>query len=269
MGRKRNRETGTKGTVPGCPRGHTLERRTADGDYECDVCGVDLPEGLCFFGCGPCDYSVCGGCYVKMATTGLSVEQDSTAAAAAEPATSRIDPDVAELCDHYHIEDRVMLKLNEALKARKATFGDDIIKLWDELKTARSPAGLLMSKIRQMEDGTFIGKVEPTKDVKRLTEKYRLDEDARTKLADFVSKRPRTAKEDIAEIERRLETSGRPSATVMTMIVKLQRGEKLPEAVPANHRDQDVDLFKRRSHMDGERDCRRERHRSRSRGGRR
>mmetsp|Transcript_41637 Transcript_41637/g.130019 ORF Transcript_41637/g.130019 Transcript_41637/m.130019 type:complete len:268 (-) Transcript_41637:157-960(-) len=265
MGRKRNRETGTKGSVPVCPGGHALERRTADGDYECDACGIDLSAGLCYFGCGPCDYSVCGGCYVKMATTGLEDDQDGAAPAAANNGSDRIDPDVAELCDHYDIEDRVMLKLNEAMSKRQATFEGDIGKLWDELKTARSPAGLLMSKIRQMEEGTFIGRVEPPKELKRLIEKYRLDEDARTKLADFLSKRPSTAKEDFAEIERRLESSGRPSATVMTMIVKLQRGERLPDSVLPNHRDQDVDLFKRRSsRADGDRD--RERPRSRSRG---
>merc|ERR1711908_167422 len=50
---------------------------------------------------------------------------------------------------------------------------------------------------------------------------------------------PGTAKEDIFEIERRLETSGRPSAVVMTMIVALQKGTKLPEMRTgvAPHRD--------------------------------
>merc|ERR1719194_364145 len=90
-----------------------------------------------------------------------------------------------------------------------------------------------------MKEGTFVGKVEPPPEVKRVIDKYRLDEDARTKLTDFICKRPGTAKEDIFEIERRLETSGRPSAVVMTMIVALQNGTKLPEMRTgvAPHRD--------------------------------
>merc|ERR1719161_1054714 len=89
-----------------------------------------------------------------------------------------------------------------------------------------------------MKEGTFVGKVEPPADVKRVIDKYRLDEDARNKLTDFILKRPNTAKEDLWEIERRLENSGRPSAVVMTMIVALQKGTKLPEMrVAAAHRD--------------------------------
>merc|ERR1719215_703612 len=95
-----------------------------------------------------------------------------------------------------------------------------------------------MAKIRQMQDGTFVGKVKPPKDVQRLIEKYRLDNDARNKLAGFICSRPSSAKDDLFEIERRLETSGNPSATVMMMMVKLHRGEKLPEPLRGTpHRD--------------------------------
>merc|ERR1712125_100873 len=119
--------------------------------------------------------------------------------------------------------------LNAQIKLRQSTKRKDIEKLWDELKTARSPAGFLMAKIKQMQDGTFVGKQPPPKEVQRIIDKYRLDNDARTKRADFILKRPTTAENDLYEIERRLENSGRPSAVVMTMIVKLHRNEKLPE----------------------------------------
>jgi len=286
------------GVMPTCPNTHTLSRRVADGEYECDLCSADLPSGSCFFGCVPCDYSLCGGCYVKLATGTLEVPQDGTAPGGGlEPAgqaegdsSVRIDPDVADLCDYYQIEDRIMLKLNEAMKGRKDTFVGDMEKLWKELETARSPPGLLMAMIRQMNEGKFVGKVPPSKEVQRLIEKYRLDEDARTKLADFIFKRPDTAKQDLFEIERRLDTSGRPSATVMTMIVKLQRGERLPalqQAAP--HRDygeldkvrpgtlkatttqgsssrKDQDREKDRGDRDRRRSRSRDRRRSRSRG---
>lgn len=240
MGRKRNVDSGTKGNDPTCPNGHNLKRRVADGEFECDTCSVDLGAGCCFYGCEPCDYSLCGGCYVKLATGTLEAPQQSQGAGAAESGTAanHIDPDVADLCDHYAIEDRIMLLLNDAMKGRQSTFATDIAGLWEALATARSPAGLLMAKIRHMKEGTFVGKVEPPPDVARVVKQYRLDDDAKNKLTDFILKRPNTAKDDLFEIERRLENSGRPSAVVMTMIVAIQKGGKLPEMrMSAPHRD--------------------------------
>lgn len=286
MGRKRNVDTGAKGADPTCPSAHTLRRDVADGAFECDLCNTDILEGCCFYGCKPCDYSLCGGCYVKLATGGL----DNTADASAPEVTPlvaeapRMDPDIADLCDHYEIEERVMLILNDAMKGRPETFSADILGLWESLATARSPAGLLMAKIRMMKEGTFVGKVDPPPDVKRVIQKFRLDEDARTKLTDFYCKRPNTCTADLFEIERRLENSGKPSAVVMTMIMALQKGTKLPEMrAAAPHRDygqlkgrpgggapasasgKDVKDTKDRKDNDRDRDRDRDRRKSRSR----
>merc|ERR1712066_659425 len=128
--------------------------------------------------------------------------------------------------------------MGDIMKSRQDTWEGDILGLWEALKTARSPAGLLMAKIRHMKEGTFVGKVDPPPEVARVVKQYRLDEDAKNKLTDFILKRPNTAKEDLWEIERRLENSGRPSAVVMTMIVAIQKGGKLPEMrMSAPHRD--------------------------------
>jgi len=242
MGRKRNVDSGAKGNDPTCPAGHMLKRRQADGDYECDTCSVDIGAGCCFYGCEPCDYSLCGGCYVKLATGTMeaaaqAIETPGVAALGGTPG-NHVDPDVADLCDHYAIEDRIMLLLNDAMKERQTTFSGDMQGLWEALATARSPAGLLMAKIRHMKEGTFVGKVDPPPEVKRVVKQYHLDDDAKNKLTDFILKRPATAKDDLWEIERRLENSGRPSAVVMTMIVAIQKGGKLPEMrTAAPHRD--------------------------------
>mmetsp|Transcript_22585 Transcript_22585/g.41593 ORF Transcript_22585/g.41593 Transcript_22585/m.41593 type:complete len:300 (-) Transcript_22585:37-936(-) len=240
MGRKRT-ETSAMGVRPCCPKMHTLERHVGHGDFECDSCHVDLPSGHMFFGCLPCDYSLCGGCYVKLCTGQLEVPHatsTTSAVATTGQAEERVDPDVADLCDHFEIEDRIMWKLHEAMKMRQDTYASDMEKLWEKLKGARSPAGMLMSNIRQMHEGTFVGKAVAPPEVLKIIEKYRLDEDARTKLADFVCKRPDSQAQDLYEIERRLENSGKPSAVVMTMIVALQKGGPLPELYrSAPHRD--------------------------------
>mmetsp|Transcript_86943 Transcript_86943/g.221405 ORF Transcript_86943/g.221405 Transcript_86943/m.221405 type:complete len:293 (-) Transcript_86943:65-943(-) len=265
MGRKRNADSGTKGNDPACPEGHTLKRRVADGDFECDTCSADLASGCCFYGCEPCDYSLCGGCYVKLATGTLEVQAaaDVSGSAAGGSAASQIDPDVADLCDHYAIEDRIMNLLNDALKERPATFSGDMQGLWEALSSARSPAGLLMAKIRHMKEGTFVGKCEPPPEVAKVVKQYRLDDDAKNKLTDFILKRPNTAKEDLFEIERRLEGSGKPSAVVMTMIVAIQKGARLPE-IRHGQSHRDYGDLKREGGKDGDR----KRDRSRDRGDR-
>lgn len=261
MGRKRNADSGTKGNDPSCPAGHILKRRVADGDFECDTCSCDLASGCCFYGCEPCDFSLCGGCYVKLATGTAEAPPPPPPpeGVPGAPPVSQIDPDVADLCDHYGIEDRIMTLLNEALKARPETFAGDIQGLWEALSTARSPAGLLMAKIRHMKEGTFVGKCEPPPEVARIVKTFRLDNDAKTKLTDFILKRKTSAKEDLWEIERRLDGSGNPSAIVMMMIVAIQKGAKLPEIRHGpSHRDYG-DLKRDNERKDSERKDRGER----------
>lgn len=284
MGRKK-KDTEKNDGAPVCPNGHALERRVAtDGEYECDVCSSDISSGCCFFGCTPCDYSLCNTCYIKVATGELMLKHNDGQATGGDlPADIitgvRIDPDVAELCEHFTIEDRIMLKLNEVMQSRHDSFAGDMEKLWEELSHARSPAGLLMAKIRQIQDGSFVGKVKTPREVQRLIEKYRLDSDARTKLTGFICSRPDSQEKDLCEIEKRLENSGNPSATVMTMIVKLHRGEKLPEPLRGTpHRDfgeiprgsvggREVGSnIARYQDRDRDRERERERRRSRSRG---
>jgi len=241
MGRKKKDIEKNDG-LPQCPNCHALERRSAAAgeEYECDACHCDISGGACFFGCNPCDYSLCNGCYIKVATGEMTLShpaQDGNVPADVITG-QRIDPDIAEFCEHFTIEDRIMLKLNEVMKDRQETFAGDMEKLWEELSHARSPAGLLMAKIRQIQEGSFVGKVRTPKEVQRLIDKFRLDNDAKTKLTGFILSRPESQEKDLYEIERRMETSGNPSATVMMMMVKLHKGERLPEPLRGTpHRD--------------------------------
>eukprot|EP00404_Azadinium_spinosum_P013303 CAMPEP_0180515038 /NCGR_PEP_ID=MMETSP1036_2-20121128/53088_1 /TAXON_ID=632150 /ORGANISM="Azadinium spinosum, Strain 3D9" /LENGTH=53 /DNA_ID=CAMNT_0022526577 /DNA_START=11 /DNA_END=168 /DNA_ORIENTATION=+ len=52
-----------------------------------------------------------------------------------------VDPDVQELCDHFHIEDRHVQRLNDIMKKRQETFEADLLKLWEKLEDAREPSG--------------------------------------------------------------------------------------------------------------------------------
>lgn len=62
---------------PSCPAGHTLKRRKADGDYECDVCSKDIAEGKRFLDCRKCDFSMCQKC--EKEAIAAAEEEDETA----------------------------------------------------------------------------------------------------------------------------------------------------------------------------------------------
>mmetsp|Transcript_21244 Transcript_21244/g.26202 ORF Transcript_21244/g.26202 Transcript_21244/m.26202 type:complete len:295 (+) Transcript_21244:32-916(+) len=145
-----------------------------------------------------------------------------------------IDPDVFELCDYFHIEERHARRLNDIMKNRQETFVADMERLYDVLERANSPAGLLVVKMREMEEGTFVGKVKADKDLAAVSKKYKLDEQAESKLADILARYDDARrKEYLIEIERHLEVSNRPSAMAMLLLRKLGEGQSLGKPGPA------------------------------------
>mmetsp|Transcript_58921 Transcript_58921/g.124981 ORF Transcript_58921/g.124981 Transcript_58921/m.124981 type:complete len:305 (-) Transcript_58921:111-1025(-) len=157
----------------------------------------------------------------------------AAAPVAPEPEPVKIDPDIQEMCDHFDIEDRHVKRLNEIMKKRQDTFEEDILKLWEKLRDAREPAGLLVTKMREMEEGTFIGKKKTDKYLAEMVRKYELDGMAEMRLSDILApydEERRTAR--YQELERHLEVSNKPSAMVMILLKKLSDGQPLGRAGP-------------------------------------
>eukprot|EP00927_Polykrikos_kofoidii_P083539 TRINITY_DN8577_c0_g1_i1.p1 TRINITY_DN8577_c0_g1~~TRINITY_DN8577_c0_g1_i1.p1 ORF type:complete len:292 (+),score=55.42 TRINITY_DN8577_c0_g1_i1:77-952(+) len=187
-------------------------------------------------------------------------------AASAPIHTSGINPDVQELADHFGLDERITKRLDDEMKNRTDTFEGDLIALWDILETARVPAGLLSVKIKEMQDGTFIGEPKMDKDIKEFKKKYNLDDQATRKLAEVLQNRSATRKDDIDLIHRHLETSNKPSARIMMMLGKLRSGEPLGEPdkriAPGSYLDR---MEREKERKDRERTERSTRGRSRSR----
>merc|ERR1719373_1477949 len=147
-----------------------------------------------------------------------------------------IDPDVRELGDYFNIEDRWIKRLNETMKKRQDTKEQDIAKLYEVLERARSPTGLLTVKIGEMECGQFVGKIKPDKDVERLARKFKLADEATSRLTELVvrrrgNKEEERAKKDLDRIEQHLRYCKRPSAMATLLVGKLLEGEvdELPD----------------------------------------
>merc|ERR1719412_1002415 len=155
------------------------------------------------------------------------------------------------------------------MKKRADTFEGDLVALWDILETARSPAGLLSVKIKEMQEGSFIGQPKMDKDIKEFQRKYRLDDQATRKLAEALQNRPQTRKEDIELIHRHLETSNKPSARVMMMLGKLRSGEPIGEPdkriAPGSYLDR-LEQERERKERDRRDGSRRDRSRDRRHG---
>lgn len=208
-----------------------------------------------------------------------SLLQHARAAASMISTGPSIDPDVQDLADHYGLDERITKQLDEEMKKRPVTFEGDLLALWDILKDARSPAGLLQVKIGEMQANTFIGQPTMDKDVKELQRKYKLDDQATRKLAEVLQRRSETREQDVELMHRHLETSNKPSARVMMILGKLKPDEPLPEAdkriAPGSYLDK-LEREKERSkedkdrrHSGRDRDRDRDPRRSRSRDRRR
>lgn len=178
-----------------------------------------------------------------------------------------LDPDVSELCDHFHIEERHVHKLNDIMMSRKETFEGDMLKLWDELERAKVPNGMLVVTMREMEAGRFIGK-RTHQELNNLVDKHKLDDTAQSKLEDILGRYPEQRRQDyIKSLDAHLETTSRPSAMVMLLLKKLGSGEDLgrPTEPTANRRNEDHGGDGRERNRDRERDRDRDRRKDRSR----
>lgn len=148
-----------------------------------------------------------------------------------EPVSNSPDPDIVELFDHFHIDPRHLSRFQTLMDKREGTFAGDMLKIWELMEQARSPEGMLVSKMREMECGTFIGKTVPDESLLELSRKFKLDSQAESKLSDVLAKYdPERRQEYMKDIDRHLETSSRPSAMVMMFLKKM--GEGIPLGKP-------------------------------------
>merc|ERR1712194_339723 len=96
------------------------------------------------------------------------------------------DPDIVELFDHFQIDTRHLDRFCRSMEKRPETFEGDMLKIWELCEQARSPEGMLVSKIKEMEDGIFVGKTVPDKALMEMTKKFKLDKEAESKLCDVL-----------------------------------------------------------------------------------
>lgn len=146
-----------------------------------------------------------------------------------EPETYQPDPDVVAFCKNYKIEEHVMGQLDELMKNRKATFEEDMLRLTNDLDRCRNPNGLLICKIKQMREGTFVGQwLKPDPEINHFTKKFNLDAEAQKRFAECICRHTPAKRQAVyMELELHLEASQNPSAFMMMNLKKIGDGESL------------------------------------------
>ena len=70
---------------------------------------------------------------------------------------------------------------------RTETWDEDLKKLREVMEKARSPCGMLVTKMKEIEDGTFVA-INRDKRMKYLVEKFKLDKTAETSISDILAR---------------------------------------------------------------------------------
>jgi len=140
-------------------------------------------------------------------------------------------PDIADLCRRFDIDDNRAYQLSELLEPRKETRDEDVKRLWNDLERSRNPMGLLITKIKQLREGTFVGQwLKPDPEMQHFKRKFNLDSEATRRLEECVSRHSKERRQKYyAELELHLEASHNPSALIMMQLKKIANGEDLGE----------------------------------------
>merc|ERR1740121_865324 len=146
------------------------------------------------------------------------------------------DKDVERLARKFKLDDHVTSRLTELVVRRRARKEDDLFKIEQHLRYCKRPsamATLLAGKLLENE----VDELPDLKDAEQLMTKYKLDEDARSKLREIVEKRAHDQKEVLVQIEKHIETSSNSSSMLCKIARPLIDGEALadPPDRPVRH----------------------------------
>jgi len=138
-------------------------------------------------------------------------------------------PEVLALAQHCGLSEVMTKRLNTAMMLRYETFEADMGSLMDSVKTARNPPGLIATKIKEMQWGTFVGKTKPDDETEALCKRFKLDDQSTNKLTYWLNARGlATRSEDLKMVTKHLEFANKPSAKVMQLLMRLWSGQPLP-----------------------------------------
>lgn len=163
-----------------------------------------------------------------------------------------LDPDIADLADHFHIPEPVARRLHEVMKTRLDTFEQDVLTLWDTLGEADDPLEKLNTELGHLVTGTFVTKSENQDEMVQFCKMYKLDATASKNLIEVLIYREKEhetdIKRDLDKLAVHLEHSSAPSKLISMKLKEMRAGCNI-NAVwhccgdsKKKHKDKDKDL---------------------------
>lgn len=155
----------------------------------------------------------------QIAQAAALVRQRDLASQAVAPSQVALDPDIAELADHFSISDRQAWLLHEVMQNRKETFAEDLDAVWNALEKGEDePVVVLAKKITELRSGNRLARGDTMEEVAKVARKYKLDEGAASNLAKAMEVRERIHGTDILAdlklLKTHLDHSSAPSKLI-------------------------------------------------------
>merc|ERR1719192_1917339 len=138
------------------------------------------------------------------------------------------DKDVERLARKFKLDDHVTSRLTELVVRRKATKEEALERIEQHLRYCKRPSAMATLLAGKLLEGE-VDELPDLAEAEVLMEKFRLDEDARSKLREIVEKRADDKEEVLAQIEKHLETSTNSSSMLCKIARPLIDGEKLAD----------------------------------------
>jgi len=157
----------------------------------------------------------------------LQVDQFRRQAQAANQQT-RLDPDIADLADHFNLDESLARALDTVMQNRSETFEADLLTMWDILERSDNPGVTLTEKIGELASGTFVAKSKTHDDVVTFCKKYELDHTATKNLIEALAVRERdheaNIKKDLERLAVHMEHSSAPSKLISMKLKEIRGG---------------------------------------------
>jgi len=167
-----------------------------------------------------------------MAAMGAASTEKEESAAAPEP-SEPIDSRVREICRHFNIEQKICEKLNKAMKLRE-DYDEDMQVLWYIMergaKLNKRPVDVMLVKIRELTNGTFVGKDLLDPEIREFDEKYNLDDQLLLRLTRTMRKRGKHKSQDLKDMAERIGTAKQALGILKRMLEGLEEKGRLPPA---------------------------------------
>merc|ERR1711920_508705 len=138
------------------------------------------------------------------------------------------DKDVERLARRFKLDDHVTSRLTELAVRRKATKDLDIERIEQHLKYCKRPSAMATLLAGKLLEGE-VAELPDLTEAEEIMEKYKLDEDAKSKLREIVEKRANEKDQVLAQVKRHLESSTNPSPMLCKIARTLIDGEFLAE----------------------------------------